>query len=54
VTIEIATDRKASVIGSAWMIAAMAIFAIEDAFVKAASEALPVGQILIIFGLGNL
>jgi len=53
VTIEIATDRKASVIGSAWMIAAMAIFAIEDAFVKAASEALPVGQILIIFGLGG-
>lgn len=52
-TIEIATDRKASVIGSAWMIAAMAIFAIEDAFVKAAFEALPVGQILIIFGLGG-
>ncbi|NKX48662.1 DMT family transporter [Rhodobacteraceae bacterium R_SAG8] len=35
------------------MIASMAIFAIEDAFVKAASNALPVGQILIIFGLGG-
>ena len=53
VTIEIATDRKANVIGSVWMIAAMAVFAIEDTFVKAASETLPVGQILIIFGLGG-
>jgi drug/metabolite transporter (DMT)-like permease len=35
------------------MIASMAIFAIEDAFVKAASNALPVGQILIIFGMGG-
>ena len=31
----------------------MAGFAIEDTFVKAASETLPVGQILIIFGLGG-
>ena len=31
----------------------MAIFAIEDAFIKTASETLPVGQILIIFGLGG-
>jgi len=35
------------------MIAAMAVFAIEDAFVKAASATLPVGQILVIFGLGG-
>jgi drug/metabolite transporter (DMT)-like permease len=35
------------------MIAAMAIFAIEDTFIKAASVALPIGQILIIFGLGG-
>ena len=40
-------------LGSIWMIASMAIFAIEDAFVKAASNALPVGQILIIFGMGG-
>jgi drug/metabolite transporter (DMT)-like permease len=49
----VATDRKANLLGSIWMIASMAIFAIEDAFVKAASVTLPVGQILIIFGLGG-
>lgn len=31
----------------------MAGFAIEDAFIKAASDTVPVGQILIIFGLGG-
>lgn len=35
------------------MIASMAAFAVEDAFVKAASATLPIGQILIIFGLGG-
>ena len=35
------------------MIASMALFAIEDAFVKAAAQILPVGQILVIFGLGG-
>lgn len=45
--------HKANMLGSIWMIASMAIFAIEDAFVKAASNALPVGQILIIFGMGG-
>ena len=49
----ILTGHKANMLGSIWMIASMAIFAIEDAFVKAASNALPVGQILIIFGLGG-
>lgn len=49
----IATDRKANLLGSIWMIASMAIFAIEDAFIKAASVSLPVGQILVIFGLGG-
>lgn len=52
-TSNILTGRKANLLGSIWMIASMAIFAIEDAFVKAASIALPVGQILIIFGLGG-
>lgn len=52
-THHIATDRKANLAGSIWMIAAMAIFAIEDAFIKAVSEVLPVGQVLIIFGLGG-
>jgi len=53
VTHHIATDRKANLVGSIWMIAAMAIFAIEDAFIKAVSAMLPVGQVLIIFGLGG-
>lgn len=52
-THHIATDRKANLVGSVWMIAAMAIFAIEDAFIKAASAMLPVGQVLILFGLGG-
>lgn len=35
------------------MIAAMAVFAIEDAFIKAASTMLPVGEVLVLFGLGG-
>lgn len=35
------------------MVVAMAAFAIEDACVKAASVTLPIGQILILFGLGG-
>lgn len=31
----------------------MAAFALEDAFIKAASQTLPVGQLLIIFGIGG-
>jgi len=53
VTYHIATGGKANLVGSAWMIAAMAIFAIEDAFIKAASVILPVGQVLVVFGLGG-
>lgn len=50
---KIATDRRANLIGSAWMIASMAGFAIEDAVLKAAATTLPVGQVLILFGLGG-
>ncbi|MBU2983685.1 DMT family transporter [Lentibacter algarum] len=50
---DIATDTKASRVGSVWIVGAMAPFAIEDAFVKAVSQSLPVGQILILFGLGG-
>jgi hypothetical protein len=53
VTTHIATDLKANLAGSGWMIASMAVFAIEDAFIKAASVTLPVGQVLVIFGLGG-
>lgn len=35
------------------MIVAMALFAVEDMFLKAASSTLPVGEILILFGLGG-
>ncbi|WP_296588171.1 DMT family transporter [Roseibium sp.] len=49
----IATGRAANIAGSLWMIASMGAFAVEDAFVKAAAKAMPVGQILIMFGLGG-
>ncbi|MEM8555822.1 MAG: DMT family transporter [Pseudomonadota bacterium] len=49
----IATDRRANFVGSVLMIAAMAAFACEDVFVKAASATLPVGQILVMFGTGG-
>ncbi|TYC52053.1 DMT family transporter [Rhodobacterales bacterium] len=35
------------------MVASMGAFAVEDTLVKAASQTLPVGQILIFFGLGG-
>ncbi|WP_411839544.1 DMT family transporter [Paracoccus sp. ME4] len=35
------------------MTAAMAAFAVEDALVKAVAEILPVGQVMILFGLGG-
>ncbi|MGL1930261.1 MAG: DMT family transporter [Desulfotalea sp.] len=39
--------------GSFFMVFAMAAFAVEDMFVKAAAKSLPVGEILILFGLGG-
>nr|WP_318272846.1 DMT family transporter [Paracoccus saliphilus] len=45
--------HRQNLVGAAWMIAAMAAFAVEDALVKAVSAALPIGQILIVFGLGG-
>lgn len=47
-------NNRANLIGSLWMTLAMAIFAIEDVFIKAASSSVPTGQILIIFGLGGV
>jgi len=40
--------------GIGWMVAAMAAFALEDAFVKAAARQLPIGQLLMLFGLGGM
>lgn len=35
------------------MVLAMAAFSMEDMFIKAASKTLPIGQILVLFGLGG-
>jgi len=40
--------------GSLLMVLAMAGFALEDMFLKSASQSLPVGQLLIVFGLGGM
>jgi len=53
VTINFAAGRGANLIGSLWMVVAMAAFAVEDVFVKAIADVLPVAQILIIFGVGG-
>ena len=45
--------ERANTLGAVWMVSAMALFAIEDGFIKAASQTMPVWQILIIFGLGG-
>jgi drug/metabolite transporter (DMT)-like permease len=39
--------------GSFFMVFAMAAFAVEDMFVKSAAKTLPVGEILILFGIGG-
>ena len=43
--------RSANLRGSLWMVTAMAGFAVEDMFLKAATAHIPVGQALLIFGL---
>ena len=52
-TRHIQTDPRSNLIGSAWMIAAMALFALEDALIKAASAVLPIWQVLALFGAGG-
>ncbi len=52
-TPHIQTDPRSNLIGSAWMIAAMALFAIEDALLKGASADLPIWQVLLLFGTGG-
>lgn len=47
------TPARANLIGSLWMVAAMALFAIEDALIKAAAATLPVAQVLMLFGGGG-
>ncbi|MEP0233854.1 DMT family transporter [Roseibium sp.] len=46
----IQTDRGGNLLGSLWMIGAMAAFALEDAFLKGAAAELPVAEILLLMG----
>lgn len=52
-TPDIRTDPRSNLIGSGWMIAAMAFFALEDALLKGVSAVLPIWQILVLFGAGG-
>lgn len=45
---------RANLVGSAWMVAAMAGFALEDMFLKGAAQVLPVGELMAFFGLGGV
>ncbi len=47
------THRQANITGSLWMVLAMACFALEDVLIKALAAALPIAQILILFGAGG-
>lgn len=47
------TLQRANLTGIVWMMAAMAAFAVEDAFIKVATQQMPVGQVLILFGAGG-
>ena len=40
--------------GSLLMVASMAAFSLEDLFIKSATKSLPLGQVLILFGLGGM
>jgi drug/metabolite transporter (DMT)-like permease len=46
-------QARANLLGSLWMVAAMAGFAVEDMFLKSAAQSLPVGQVMVLFGLGG-
>lgn len=52
-TSNIATDRAANRLGALFMVAAMAGFAVEDAFLKAAAQSLPIAQVMVLFGAGG-
>lgn len=54
-TRDIATrESNADLHGILWMVAAMGVFAVEDALVKAAAVRLPVAEVLVLFGLGGV
>jgi len=45
--------RSANLRGILWMIAAMAAFSVEDALIKRATLSWPIGQVLVLFGMGG-
>ncbi len=45
--------HRENLVGIFWMIAAMAVFSVEDVLVKTATRQLPVGQVLVLFGTGG-
>lgn len=47
------SSSRDNLVGSIWMVAAMGLFAIEDASIKVASTHAPVGQVMMLFGLGG-
>ncbi|QYX57257.1 DMT family transporter [Roseovarius sp. SCSIO 43702] len=51
--IEPAAAIRANLTGALWMTAAMAGFAVEDAFLKRAALSLPIAQLLVMFGAGG-
>lgn len=44
---------NANMRGILWMVAAMATFAVEDGLIKRAARELPLGEVIILFGLGG-
>lgn len=52
-TSHIATDRAANRLGALFMVVAMAGFAVEDAFLKASAQSLPIAQVMVLFGAGG-
>lgn len=46
-------SERSNFIGSLWMIASMAAFAIEDSLFKAVAATVPVGEMLMLFGAGG-
>jgi drug/metabolite transporter (DMT)-like permease len=49
----ISLGARANLVGAGWMILAMAIFALEDTLLKFVTQQMPVGQALILFGMGG-
>ena len=46
-------NLSSNLYGCIWMVAAMAFFAVEDTLIKFVTSSVPIGQILMMFGLGG-